>query len=738
MRRIQTSEPLRHSRRPVTDNCVVTECFRAAGVSKRSSSILLLAALTLNAQEEPATIRTTTSEVLVDVVVRDKKGKLVHGLSTADFTVSEDGRPQQILSLREVTGDEAAAAPKPAPGQPAAPPPRLDHEKQVRLFTLVFDRLALESRRLARQAANDLIKEALPPNVYFAVFHTDLKLTVVQPFTNDRAKLKSAIERATGAAPTNYAGAAGDFRKSMATTVGSEGSAASAGRGGADGGGMAAEAMGAMVQAALDFAENSMREQSGRSSIFGLWGVVKEQIRLPGRKTLLYFSEGLPLPNAVLGQFRSMVSAANRANVAIYSVDARGLATEGDNQAVRDLLGRNLEMSSRNYSGTLSGERVSRDQMMQSDTLQDALRANPQTALAELAESTGGFLIANTNDFRRPLQRLTEELSSYYELVYRPANVAIDGRFRTIGVKLSQADVKVQSRSGYFALPSLGAGQNVYPFEVALLNALAAKPLPRGVDFRSTVLRFRPDANGAIQGVIVFDLPMKDLTFRQNEAKTAYRTHFSMLALLKDEQGEVVGKVSRDLPMDEPADKLAGFQQGRAIFTKQVTLRPGRYTLESAVADREGQRIAARRAAVVVPARPANAVALSGLALIRRVEKITAPPEDGDPFFVSPDRIVPTLADSVPGGAGKALSLYFVIFPAAGVAGKPTLTMEFFDGETRLGGGNPELPAPDASGRIPYIATTPLDGFKPGQYEVRVTARQGEASDRQSIYITVE
>ena len=63
---------------------------------------------------------------------------------------------------------------------------------------------------------------------------------------------------------------------------------------------------------------------------------------------------------------------------------------------------------------------------------------------------------------------------------------------------------------------------------------------------------------------------------------------------------------------------------------------------------------------------------------------------------------------------------------------------QFFDGEKRLGGGEPELPAPGADGRIPYIATTPLDAFKPGLYEVRVTVNQGGASDVQSTFVTIE
>ena len=88
--------------------------------------------------------------------------------------------------------------------------------------------------------------------------------------------------------------------------------------------------MNGMINEGMEFAQTATREQSGRASIFSLWGVVKEQGRLPGRKTLLYFSEGLQVPASAHNQFRNMMAAANRANVAIYPIDARGLSVNGD------------------------------------------------------------------------------------------------------------------------------------------------------------------------------------------------------------------------------------------------------------------------------------------------------------------------------------------------------------------------------------------------------------------------
>lgn len=693
----------------------------------------------LLAQEPQPLIRASANEVVVDVVVRDKKGKLVRGLKPGDFTVLEDGVAQTVVSLREISSglNEAAV---PGAGREARAV-AVDPARPIRLVTLVFDRLGLDSRRLARQAAQDLLREELGPNVFLAVFTSDLRLSVVQSFTNDRAKLQAAVDRATGGAPTDYANSAVDLQLASGATKGGEGSADAAAnsRGqSVDGAGMANEAMSRMINDMLEFTENSTREQQGRSSIFALWGIVKEQQRLPGRKTVLYFSEGLQLPNALVDQFHNMISSANRANVAVYAIDARGLSVANDNALGQDMLNKNLRVSQGQYrSGqSTSNEAVTREQVMQFDRAQDAIRANPQVALAELAESTGGFLIANTNDFRQPLRRLAEETGSHYELIYRPANSNLDGRFRPIAVRVPRTDFKIQARSGYYALPSMGR-QMVFPYEVPLLDALGASPLPRGLDYRASLVRFRP-VNGQFESSLIFDLPLKGIVFRENETKTAYRTHFSFLALLKDDQGQVVGKISRDLPMDEPIAKLAGFQMGRAIFTKTVNLRPGRYTLESAAVDREGKKIAARRTAVVVPAPPEGKVALSGLTLIRRTDQAPAEPEPGDPFIAGASRIVPMIESAVPGGAGKVLSLYFVIYPASGATAPPSLSIDFFHDDQRVGGGEPALTAALPDGRIPYIANTPLDSFPPGLYEVRVTARQDGVAARQSLFVTIE
>jgi hypothetical protein len=291
----------------------------------------------------------------------------------------------------------------------------------------------------------------------------------------------------------------------------------------------------------------------------------------------------------------------------------------------------------------------------------------------------------------------------------------------------------VQARNGYFALPVLD-GQAVYPYEVPLLNALVKAPLPRGLEFRSSLLKYG-SKNGERQGALVFDLPLKDVTFAANEDKKTYRAHVSVLALVKDAEGRVVAKLSRDVPVEGPLDKLSGFQSGRLIVNRLLALRPGRYTVESAVSDQVGNKISARRAVAVVT--PANGIALSDIVLIRRFDKAPQDPEPDDPFLNGASKIVPTLADSIPGGKGAVLSLYFTIYPEAG-GPSPKLVMEFLQNGKPVAQGAPELPAANPHGAIPYVANSPVENLKTGQYEVRLTAMQGDHAVRQSAFVTIE
>ena len=80
-----------------------------------------------------------------------------------------------------------------------------------------------------------------------------------------------------------------------------------------------------MIASTLRFSDSIQRQQQGQSSLYPLLALVKTQGRLAGRKTVLYFAEGLVVPKNLEEVFQTAISEANRANVTVYAIDARGL-----------------------------------------------------------------------------------------------------------------------------------------------------------------------------------------------------------------------------------------------------------------------------------------------------------------------------------------------------------------------------------------------------------------------------
>ena len=706
---------------------------------------LLLLGLTCWAQEpaKPPVISTTSQEVVLDLVVRDKKGKQVRDLDASSIEVTDNNEKQKILSFRLVDGNEALTK---------AGSTALDPLRQVRLVTLVFDRLDSEARRRCRQAALDLIKGDLGQNTYYAVVTIDQKLNALQEFTNDRDKLKTAIDLATSGAYTEFAPKSEAIKNQLQQILGpGDGrsvdqqaaemapSVTSGPQSGAAVGASATSArFAAIMLQMLRFEESMSREQSGRSTIYSLLAVVRNQYLLPGRKTVLYFSEGLQVPTSLAEEFQSVISAANRANVSVYPLDARGLVISGQNQGARDALSSAASTIKAQATST-NGDSVTAAQVEALDRVEQGLRANVQTALSELAEGTGGFLVANTNDLKGPLRRINEDVNTYYEVTYKPDIPNFDGSFRKIAVKSLVANVRIQARSGYFALPST---QSVsFSYEVPLLKALESKPLPRDIEFRAGAMRFKPGPE-LTQCTVMVEVPMKNIHFTEDKQKGTYKARVSLVALVKNSQGTVVRKFARDLPLSGATLTLAAVRSGNYIYTDHVELPPGRYTLESAILDQEGQKASARKSSFLVP--QPGALAISSVSVVRRVDKPKpgAPMDlkepDQSPFEFSGGKVTPTLNATLPGGKGSAVSIYFVIYPDAANSEKPQLTIEFIKDGQMVGSGSPPLPAPDNRGRIPYIATSSAESMPPGMYQIRARVRQGLMSVEDGTSFTVE
>jgi len=677
----------------------------------------------------PPTFRVDTGVVMLDVVVRDKKGRLVRDLRPEEIQVFEDGVKQEITAVRFVeTGVEPAAPAAAAPAAPAVPSPE---PKQINLVTLLFDQLGTEARIIARKAALEFLEADHRGDLWISVFTIDRRMRLLQQFTTDRERVRAAVDVATGAAHAGRTdltaeaarvGREGDAASAQADAAAAGVAAAGAGAGsaGAAAGAAARDAAFAQIeQNTLDMTDRLERQLQGESSIFGLLALANQQQRLAGRKTILYFSEGLQVTSRLEQVFRSAVSEANRANVSIYSVDARGLNTAnqliGQQQRVE-----RAQRAVQRQQMSRGGVPVTPDEVLAGETIEEGLRVNTQGTLADLAESTGGFLIANSNDMKAGMDRVAGDIVGYYEVTYAPARVEVDGKFRALSVKVARAGTSVQARKGYFAVPA-GEGTVTFPYELSLLSALRADPVPHDFDFRSSAFRFERVGDRQ-QYTVVMEVPLSSFSFKKDGA--SYKAHFSFMAVLRHPTQGVVQKFSQDSPVDVPSEKKDALARGNAIFTRSFSLGPGRYTLETVAVDENTKKTSVRKAVLVV-AKAVPPLGLSSLAIIKRTEPVNPGAlESDDALRIGPTRIVPLLGEPTL-APDEGLPLFLVAYPAAGTADKPELTLALLREGALVARSSPELPAPDEKGHIAYIATIPSTGLAAGRYEVRAILRQG-------------
>ena len=496
-----------------------------------------------------------------------------------------------------------------------------------------------------------------------------------------------------------------------------------------------------MAEVLLRMLETSQTVGAGedfRATLNGLTAIVRGDALLPGRKSVMFFSEGLYVPKELDQEWEALFGEANRANVSFYPIDARGLQIASDQAGARGDLSAAASDSATTITRTEGA--VTQGEIMAAEKGENASRNNIQNSLFVLASATGGFAVANTNDFRNPLRRINEEINTYYEVTYNPGIDNYDASFRKIRVDVGRPDVKVQARSGYYALPpnaAVGGAATVSPFEMPLLGALQANPMPKDLDFRSAALHLAPARTGDGGAAVLLEVPLKNIKFNIDAAKKTYSGHFSSLMLLKNDQGTVVKKWSRDVPTQGAADKLQAVQSGFFTFKDQFSVPPGRYTLEAAVMDREGNKLGGRKSAFVVPAQ-VKGVAMSNIDLVRRYEPNAQGLDPADPFQFQGGRITPTLTTNVAGGKGAMLTMFFIVYPDPAIAAKPEITLEYIKDGMVVGKGQIPLPAADAQGRIPYVMSSSAEAMPQGTYEIHATVIQGGTSAEERAFITVE
>ena len=689
------------------------------------------------AAETPPVFPGGTQAVVLDVVARDKKGRTVSDLRVEEIEVFEEGKPMAIAGFRFVQREPAAAETAPGAPAPAAAPGTFRHPT---LVTLVFDALGAEGRAFARNAALELARAEARSDLLMSVFYIGNRLQLLQQFTPDRAKVAAAVDRACsvldprgvvpGTETTDRATAAAGTAADRAQATSDAAMAGGAGAGGPGAGQAAAEAaMSNLELRAVEMARSLERGQRGNGSLFGLFALARQQQRLAGRKAIVYFSEGLEVPNQLEALYRSVVSEANRANLSIYAVDARGLLTSSGNEDAKRDLRKSME-TVRRQTQSRGGRAVTREDVLAAEVAEDAITLNVQGMLGALSDGTGGRLIANSNDVRAGLDRALADMAGYYEVTYDPRLAAFDGAFRRVSVKVRRPGITLQTREGYFALPP-GEGSVDFPWELPLLKALRSSPPPRDFELHANAYHFGPE-RGEVRHTLVAEIPLAGLAFEGRGGTR--KAHFSVLAVVRDAQGAVREHFSQDSPVEVQEKNLEALRRGNAVFSRSFTLPPGRHGIDLVVLDQVAQRSSVRRSVLVV-APPRPGLALSSLAVVKRTEPVAEGAlESSDPLRSGQNRIVPFVGEPT-FRAGETVSLFLVAYPRG--AGKAGLTLEFSREGAVVGRSSADLPDADSEGRIPYVASVPTESLAPGRYEVRALVHVGEAAAGERAFFTI-
>jgi VWFA-related protein len=613
---------------------------------------------------------------------------------------------------------------------------------------VAFDRLGPAARSFAHESVLRYAESPPSARAFFAAFAIDRGVTTLLPFTADREALRRALGPMAATAATAYSGLRErdlirNAYAGLAQGIGQAHVAAAELSG-------VPECRGAEedVVRRLELMDSRLmetyagfeRDEQGYATAHALLALVESLSKLPGRKAIVVFSEGLVVPPRAAAALRSVVSAAQRGHVAIYAVDAGGLhATSAADETRRtiDVLQARLQDQSTNQKPSMRGpstndQATSRLALLEKN--EDALSLGAEAGLGRLAEETGGFLIRDTNDVSSGLARIDEELSSYYLLSYTPKNQVYDGRFRTLSVKLRRPHGRLQARQGYLALKTPVAALDYEAPALARLEG--AGPLPSRVPVRLAGLQFPVEPGLALIPIVV-EVPASGLAVARDDKASSYRQDLTIVALVKDQAGEIVAKMSQRYPLSGAIGRLQAEREADVRFYRETRLPPGQYTVEAVAYDALAAVAGAVRSRLEVPAAPAGRLRASSLIVVRSAEKVEAGSRGSErPLQYHDLLLYPNLGRPVRREPGRDLTLFVTAWPAEERPAVSAQVEVVRDGR-KVASTPPAHLVPDAEGRIQLASSLPLDSFRPGAYELRVTLSDGRDAETRTTAFPV-
>ena len=562
-------------------------------------------------------VRITSNLVQFDAVVVDRQGRQVTDLRPEEFEVTLGGEPQQLTNFSYVS--MGAAAPRP----PAAvadrrradrtvPPARLRAGEVRRTIALVADDLnaSFESLVEVRRALKNYVDEQMQPRDLVAIIRTSAGMGALQQFTSDKRLLHKAIERVRWY-PRGSVGV-GSFAPIQIDpqTLLEKQSPAAVDR-----------------ETGQTVTGSTKRESANRSTqmedfrnektfsvgtLGALNFIIRGMEQLPGRKSVVMFSEGFEFVNydkgklpeldrRVLEELRRLTDLANRASVVIYTVDARGLPT--------------LAMTAEDNTTSLSSNEVSK--MLRR---RGTFYAGTQVALTILAHETGGFAVRDRNDLAGGVAEILDDQKGYYLIGFRPDEKTFDrdggrARFNELRVKVKRAGASVRTRAGFYGFTDAEAARPVAGTRLEQLFGALSSPVASGdMNLRLTsVFSADPQKGSFVSSLMHIDMSQFKFT---EEADGWHKAVIDLVALTVGDNGSLVDEINRTETVRVRGETLRRVLEDGLVYVMAVPVKqPGAYQLRVAVRDAATEKLGSASQFIEVPDLKKNRLALSGLVM---------------------------------------------------------------------------------------------------------------------------
>ena len=549
-------------------------------------------------------IRVTSDLVLTNVVVQDKQGNLVRGLTQDAFTIFEDSKQQRISSFDFENVDALATAGSAGPTVSGTAAPvkiigstvsvNKEDLKNHRLIVLFFDFSAMEPDDIDRavSAAQKYVDKQMAPADLVAAISLASSMRVDQDFTNDKTRLKAVLSGYTSGEGQGFQ--AGDTGTAEGTPD--------------TGGSFVAD-------------DSEYNQFNTDRKLQAIQSVAKALSRIDQKKSIIYFSNGVSrsgIENQV--QLRAATNAAVQANVALYTLDVRGLqafAAGGEAQSA-SLRGRAA------YTG-------------QSTLDQFSSNADSQETLTTLAGDTGGKAFLDSNDLSGIFTAVQRDTSAYYVIGYRSSNPEMSGEFRRVKVVLNRPDLKLEYRKGYFG-PKDYSHFNKEDREQQMLDEIASELPEVDVAVYMAAAYFRiDDAHYYIPVSIV--IPGSQIPFVTDKDKD--KATIDIIGVVQDELKHAIGNSRETVKL--AVDESRQVRHKNVQYNTGFVLPPGKFHIKFVVRENQTGKLGSFETDVTVPDLRKVPLKMSSIVLANQRTPAASKKNNPNPLIRDGQELVPNI-----------------------------------------------------------------------------------------------